>query len=176
MSAKVHKFPRKLRPIVCCAGTVLNCLSRWLDYWFQKLKPSITIYIKDSAQLLQKLKAIKQLPQNCWLFTAGTKSMCTNIDTNHALETISKWLDSIPLPEGFPLAAVKAAMELVMCNNIFEWGDSYFLQLLGTAMGTSAACMWATIYFAVHEMGFIIPKIGNNLLLFLRFIDYIVEI
>ena len=43
-------------------------------------------------------------------------------------------------------------------------------------MGTSAACMWATIYFAVHEMGSIIPKYGNKLLLFLRFIDDIVGI
>ena len=49
MSAKIHKSPWKLRPIVCCAGTVLNCLSRWLDYRFQKLKPNITTYIKDSA-------------------------------------------------------------------------------------------------------------------------------
>ena len=63
MSAKVHKSPWKMRPIVCCAGTVLNCLSRWLDYWFQKLKPNTTTYIKGSAQLLQKLKAIKQLPK-----------------------------------------------------------------------------------------------------------------
>ena len=67
-------------------------------------------------------------------------------------------------------------MELVMRNNIFVWGDGYFLQLLGTAMGTSAACMWATIYFAVHEMGSIIPKFGNKLLLFLRFFDDIVGI
>ena len=59
---------------------------------------------------------------------------------------------------------------------MFVWGDSYFLQLLGTAMGTSAACMWATIYFVVHEMGSIIPKYSNKLLLFLRFIDDIVGI
>ncbi|KAL7524739.1 hypothetical protein ACHAWF_001063, partial [Thalassiosira exigua] len=38
-------------------------------------------------------------------------------------------------------------------------------------MGTSAACMWATIYYAVHEMGLLIPKYRNNLLLFLRYID-----
>ena len=83
--------------------------------------------------------------------------MYTNIDTGHALDAISKWLDTISLPEGFLLATVKAVMELVMCNNIFVWGDSYFLQLLGTAMGTSAACMWATIYFSVHEMSSLIP-------------------
>ena len=102
--------------------------------------------------------------------------MYTNIDTNHVLATISQWLDTIPLPEGFPLAAVKAVMELVMCNNIFEWGDCYFLQLLGTAMGTSAACMWATIYFAVHEISTLIPKFNTKLLLLLRFIDDIMGI
>ena len=102
--------------------------------------------------------------------------MYTNIDTTHAIEVISKWMDSIPLSEGFPLAAVKSAMELVMFNNIFVWGDSYFLQLLGTAMGTSPVCMWATIYSAVHEMDSIIQKYGNKLLLFLRFIADIVGI
>ena len=47
----------------------------------------------------------------------------------------------------------------------------YFLQLLGTAMGTSAACMWATIYFATHEINTLIPRYTNNLLIFRRFID-----
>ena len=32
MSAKVHKNLWKLRPIVCCAGITLNCLSHWLGY------------------------------------------------------------------------------------------------------------------------------------------------
>ena len=85
--------------------------------------------------------------------------MYTNIGTNHALGTISQWLDSIPLPKVFPLAAVKVAMEL-----------------LGTAMGTSAACMWATIYLTVHEMSSLVPKFNTNLLLLLRFIDDIIGI
>ena len=102
--------------------------------------------------------------------------MYTNIDTSYALETIFKWLDSMPLLEEFPLAAVKAAMELAMCNNIFEWEDSYFLQLLVTAMGTAAACMWATIYFAVDEMLSLIPKLNKKMLWFLRCIDNIIDI
>ena len=43
-------------------------------------------------------------------------------------------------------------------------------------MGTSAACMWATIYYAVHEMGVLIPDYTDSLLLFLRFIDDIIGI
>ena len=37
-------------------------------------------------------------------------------------------------------------------------------------MGTSVACMWATIYFAIHEE-FLLNKYSNDLLLYKRFID-----
>ncbi|KAL7544319.1 hypothetical protein ACHAWF_007705 [Thalassiosira exigua] len=62
-------------------------------------------------------------------------------------------------------------MVLVMRNNIFEWGDCYFLQILGTAMGTSAACMWAAIFFVVHDIGKLLPGYGRFLLIFKWFID-----
>merc|ERR1712155_147215 len=101
--------------------------------------------------------------------------MYTNIDTPHALLVITLWLNGLnakgQLPPDFPLAAVKDAMKMVMENNMFTWGDCYFLQLLGTAMGTSAACMWATIYYAIHEMGLLIPKYSANLMFLVRFID-----
>ncbi|KAL7544454.1 hypothetical protein ACHAWF_007836 [Thalassiosira exigua] len=153
-----------MRPIVCCSGTFMNDLSRWLDYWLQKLKPYVPSYIRDSHDFLAKLKKLGRLPPNAKLFTADAKSMYTNIDTDHAINVISTWLDSLELPDGFPLDAVKEAMKLVMRNNVFEWGDCFFLQLLGTAMGTSAACMWATIYFAVHELDCLLPTYGYHLL------------
>ena len=103
-------------------------------------------------------------------------SMYTNIDTVHALEVIGMWLDSLDLPKGFPLRAVKEAMALVTKKNIFEWGNLHFLQLLRTAMGTSAVCMWATIYFAVHEMGTLVPRHGKHLPLLLQFIGNIIGI
>ncbi|KAL7524517.1 hypothetical protein ACHAWF_000982 [Thalassiosira exigua] len=67
--------------------------------------------------------------------------MYANIDSDHAVDVISTWLDSLELPNGFPLKALKEAMKLVMCNNVFKWGDCFFLHLLGTVMGTSATCM-----------------------------------
>ena len=171
MTLKVHKNPAKMRPIVCCAGTRMNHVSKWLDFQLQRLKPFVPSYLKDSHDLLSKLRNIGGLPPTARLFTADAVSMYTNIDTDHAINVIGTWMDSLDLPTGFPLRAVNDAMRLVMRNNIFEWGNTYFRQLLGTAMGTSAACMWATIYYGVHESTTLIPKYGDNLPIFLRFID-----
>ena len=173
MTLKAHKIPYKMRPIVCCAGTLLNHLSKWLDFQLQKLTQLIPSYLKDSHELLTKLKAIGLLPPNAKLFTADAKSMYTNIDTDHAISVISSWIDShsSSLPSDFPVNAVKDAMRLVMKNNIFEWGDTHFLQLLGTAMGTSAACMWATVYYGVHKTATLIPGHSTSLILYVRYID-----
>ncbi|KAL7516390.1 hypothetical protein ACHAWF_000050, partial [Thalassiosira exigua] len=103
--------------------------------------------------------------------------MYNNIDTSHAIEMIGTWLDELSLrpdfPSDFPLDAVKEAMVLIMRNNIFEFGDLCLLQLLGTAMGTSAAVMWATLYFGRHEVKTLLPNFERHLYRkqLLRFID-----
>ncbi len=69
--------------------------------------------------------------------------MYTNIETDHAILVINQWLDDLSqqlqLPSGFPLLPLKQALEIVMRNNVFEFGDTRFLQLMGTAMGSSSA-------------------------------------
>ena len=174
MTAKVHKTPYKMRPIVCCAGTFMNCWSKWLDYWLQKIKSKVPTYVKDSQQILDETQQLK-IPPGALLFAADAHSMYNNIDTEHAITVIDWWLKELArkkeLPNGFPLEAVLSAMRYIMRNNVFKWGDLFFLQLLGTAMGTSAAVMWATLYFAYHEVHTLIPRHGKHLLYFRRFID-----
>ena len=38
-----------------------------------------------------------------------------------------------------------------------------FLQKMGTAMGTSAACMWATIYYGRHEVKTLLTRFHKYL-------------
>ena len=99
--------------------------------------------------------------------------MYTNIDTNHAILVISEWLDEIEhqLPLCFPTNPLKTALEFVMKNNVFEFGDTRFLQTTGTAMGTSSACMYATIYYTIHETKTLLPYFGRNILFLRRYID-----
>ena len=152
----------------------MNCWSKWLDFWLQKLTDKIPSYLKNGEDCLQDLEPLL-LPPNALLFVTDANSMYNNIDTAHAIQVITWWLTDLhqkgDLPADFPLDAVLSAMRIIMMNNVFEFGDLFFLQLLGTAMGTSAACMWATLYFAYHEVHKIIPTHGHNLLYFKRFID-----
>ena len=126
-----------------------------MDYYLQKLTPFVPTYHSGVQSILDWLKSIHNLPPWAFLFTSDADAMYNNIDTTHAIEVIGSWLDELSTKPGFPanypLTAIKTAMAVIMKNNHFEFGDLNFLQLLRTAMGTSAACMWATIYYGTHE-------------------------
>jgi hypothetical protein len=44
-----------------------------------------------------------------------------------------------------------------------KFGDSYFLQLIGTAMGTSVAVVYANLYFGWYKKEFLLPKYQDHL-------------
>ena len=125
-SGLVRLYPSGIFPTV---RTFINNLSCWLDHWLQTLKQIIPSFLKDGDQLLQLLKLLGRFPPGSLLFTANAVSMYTNIHTDHAIEVISAWLDSLKdhLPAGYPINAVKEGIILVMKNTIVEWGDMYFL-------------------------------------------------
>jgi hypothetical protein len=104
--------------------------------------------------------------------------MYTNIDTHHALIVFRQWFQafSSEIPKAFPTELFLAVLELVMTRNVFSFDDTFWLQIAGTAMGTSCACMYATMYYALHERQSILPLYGVQLLYFKRFIDDIIGI
>ena len=123
--------------------------------------------MRDTSQVIEELKPIDDLPNNAFVFAGDAELMYTNIETEHCLQILYEWLDRLAaqglLPKGFPIQAIKVAMAVIMKNNIFTYGDLYFLQLSGTAMGTAAAVMWAILYYACHEIAVLLPKYGKYL-------------
>ena len=98
--------------------------------------------------------------------------MYNNIDLDHAITVITWWVKDIEskghLPQGFPSHVVISATRIIMTINIFEFEHMFFLQLLGTVMGTSAAGMWAALYYAYYKVNIFGTSL-DTLSIFLEF-------
>ena len=58
-----------------------------------------------------------------------------------------------------------------MRRNIFQFGDTYWLQTMGAAMGTSAAVNYSYIYIGLLELQSLLADFKEYLLFYRRFID-----
>ena len=67
------------------------------------------------------------------------------------------------------------ALCLMMTNNVFQFGDTYWLQKVSTAMGAPPVPPWATIFFGIHEEA-VLAQFGNRLQLYRHFIDNVLGI
>jgi hypothetical protein len=174
---KVHKTPMSLRPVVSCINSLLSVFSTWLDFKMKALLPLIQSYTKNSTAVIQDLKSL-HLPENVLIFTADAKSMYTNIDTTTGVNTFKEFLveNADKLPKDFPTSLFLHILEIVMRNNIFSFGETYWLQLTGTAMGTPAACNYATITFGHYENSTLLPAFKDNIIYYRRYIDDIITI
>ena len=89
--------------------------------------------------------------------------MYTNIHLGHVLPVLEQFLceteqrKNITNADNVCPAALIHALALLMENNVFAFGDTYWLQIAGTAMGIPPAPTWATIYYCIWELT-IIPE------------------
>ena len=172
---KVHKNkePTPFRPVVSQCGSLSAIISKCIDYKLQPFTHSIPSYIKNSSMLLDKLDKFKTLPKGAKLFTSDATSMYTNIDPDEGLRTLKKYINTYKdeIKGTINSELICDMTELVMRNNVFQFGNTWWHQQVGTAMGTPCACIYATIFFAWFERQHILKKYQNNLLLYKRQID-----
>jgi hypothetical protein len=149
---KVHKDPWASRPVVSGVTSVMKCLSIWLDVQLQNVVHLCPCYLKDSWQFLNDIKTYKNA-KGYKLVTSDATAMYTNINTEHAIDIMKRWfeLHEKDLPVKYPKELVLEGIKRLMSNNTFSFGNRFFLQRNGTAMGTNVACMYATIYYSYHE-------------------------
>ena len=145
---KIHKKPMKTRPVCSGSGSLLHLLSMYIDDMLQPIARSRPSFFKSSYDLKHKLCTL-QIPPNARLFTCNAVLMYTNIPTPPALCLIEKFLfNNQHRWKHYNPAALIAALKLVMRNNIFRFGDCWFKQKTGTAMGTPPSPPGATIFYS----------------------------
>ena len=167
---KIHKSLTDTRPIISTSGSLLFSIGVWVDHHLQKLATIQPAYIESSRELKDELDTLI-LPPNCSLFKADAKAMYSNIRTGKALREIAQYLHQREKRfSTIPADALTEALGIVMQNNVFVFGDTHWLQLIGTAMGTPPAPTYANLTYAIHENP-IVKMYSRNLVCYKRYID-----
>ena len=173
---KVHKHPLKSRPIVSVSGLLLENLGVWVDC---KLQPFLSLFDRyfKSSKILQKELVNLEIPDGAQMFTANAVSMYTNIPTDRALASITRFLQQCKrrLDFDIPYSALIEGLGIIMGRCAFSFGDTHWEQLTGTAMGTPPAPSYATIYFSIWEQKSI-KQHKASLFLYCCFIDNVLGI
>ncbi len=162
----------KLRPVVSCINSLTSIFSNWLDFRMKQLLHLIPSYIRDSKALLIDLKSL-HIPPGVKMFTADASAMYTNIDSNTGIQAISDLITThqSSIPPDFPTDFFLTTLKIVMDSNIFSFGDTFWRQLKGTAMGTPAAPLYSILSYGQHENTQILNRYQPNILYYKRYID-----
>ena len=86
---------------------------------------------------------------------------------------IATWLRlyKADLPEDCPSEMINAALKLVMSDNILQFGDTFWRQLRGAAVGASAAVNCSNLCVGLLEVTRLLVRFKKQLLFYRRFVD-----
>ena len=159
-----------MRPIVSNAGSVLEGLSKWIDFHLQPYMKKSSTYLRDSDELLKILSKIKPT-RTQKLITFDVVALYTNVDYNEAKCSIEFQLsEDTTIPDKIKVKIMEG-LDIIMKNNYFTFGNTQWRQKHGTAMGTPCAPSYVNTYLSTLEEIYLKGKYNNNITLFKRFID-----
>ena len=169
MLRKMHKDPKKLRPIVSGCNGPTERISNFLDTLLQPAMKATPSYIRDSKQFINLLESTT-LPQDTILLTIDVTSLYTNIPQTEGIQACIDTLRDFNLPHKPPDDVIEMLMTYILEYNTFEFNGEYFQQTCGTAMGTKMAPAFATLFMHQLEQSFLSTQTYKPLI-WIRYID-----
>ena len=171
---KVHKPGVPGRPVISGCGSLTEKVSEIVDYLIKPYLPSVTSYLKDTQDFLQKVRRLGPIPQGSLLMTLDVVSLYPSIPHSDGLSALAEFLAERGLPEKHRTNICNLA-KFVLTNNVFEFDSDIYLQVSGTAIGTRMAPTYAIIFLHMFESKFL-KSASLNPYIWYRFIDDIFSI
>ena len=172
---KNHKIDVPLRPIVSACGDPLDKLAWFLVMIITQLLPFIPAHLKNTEQFLSTLKDRypDSLPPGTIIFTMDVQNLYGNIPTDEAISEVCSMIqsheDKIDL-FGLSLDRLKLLLEHCLKNNYVRFGDNFYRQTKGIAMGSRVAPPLAITFMHAIE-SLILSSPGSQPSIYLRYID-----
>ena len=124
----------------------------WVDCKLQDVAIVQQSYIASLKEFKDLLLTSNPFPLNAMVFTVDAELHYTSINALQALQGIGAYLRiNETLFSSVTVNALMTGLRLVMTYNVFTFGDTFWIQLSETAMGTLSVYNYVTLYFAIHE-------------------------
>jgi hypothetical protein len=161
------------RPIVPGFQWLTTILSRWVsDRLTPLVKNHVHNLVSSTDAFIRNIDKAT-VPPDCVFITMDIESLYTNINSELGIKYITYFLsDPEVLQEATLIDALIESIRLILTNNMFRYGDSLFLQIKGTAMGTPMAPPYANIFVFMIERDIINTFFDKTLIrIYYRYLD-----
>ena len=147
---KIFDLFQLLRPIVFGFNSCTWNLSKFVDSTIKFQAQKCKSYTRGTKDFPIKLSSIKNIPENSFLFTINVSSLYTNIDHEEGAETCLQKLEERK-NKSISSIAIKNLILMILKSNAFRFGNQYYRQITGTAMGTSMVLNYTNLFMDNFE-------------------------
>ncbi|CAJ0950515.1 unnamed protein product, partial [Ranitomeya imitator] len=172
ITPKIHKTLNNPPgcPIISGVKSIFNKMGIFLDKIFNPIVKIGKSYIKDTTDFLNKLEGVK-LDQAVILASFDVVSLYTSIDHERGLEEVGKKLNGAKYTEESRMFILQL-LEIILKRNYFLFGDVFYAQKRGTAMGANMAPSYANLVMKILEEEHIYPSCHfQHVLVWWRYVD-----
>uniref|UniRef100_A0A8C5LZ93 Reverse transcriptase domain-containing protein n=1 Tax=Leptobrachium leishanense TaxID=445787 RepID=A0A8C5LZ93_9ANUR len=171
---KIHKNITEPpgRPIVAGIHSITSCLSEYVDILLQPIVKEMPSYLKDTISILQILDEIKW-EKDYIMVVSDVNSLYSNIPHAMGMQIVNERISDSKKLDDIQVGFIMESIQFILENNYFKFGEDFFLQKNGTAMGTKFAPSYANLYMAGWEAQFVYGSHSwaHNIPLYRRYID-----
>ena len=178
---KDHKPDIPLRPIVSACGDPLDKITWLLERIATQLLDFVPAHLKNTEDYQRRLKLHypdSKLPADAIIFSVDVINLYGNIPPEEATDTLIELLEQHEADIntfGLSLTDIKRLLKHCLSNNNVRFGDDFYKQVSGIAMGSRIAPPLAIIF-----MGALEKKILDSARLkpdiYMRYIDDVVGV
>jgi hypothetical protein len=142
---KTHKAVLAIRPIVSGKGGPTERISWLLATLLTPLLQHAPAHLTNTKQLLDKINSTPEL-EGCIPASLDVTSLYTSVPVLEAIDTVIEYIHRYQLPlYGFTSNNILRLLRIVLMNNYFQFGDNFYKQKFGLAMGSRLAPVLAIL-------------------------------
>lgn len=173
---KAHKPGTPLRPIVAGLKSPTIKISKWLDSILRPLfdQMSADTSILNGVHLISILEkwSTRKLSKNTLFLTMDVSDLYTMVPQEGGIQAIKKMLRTFQIDQiqGIKASTILLLARFVMRNNYFIYGNCYYKQIRGGAMGSPLTLTISNAYMFFFQTP-ITKWVSHREGVFCRYID-----